>query len=90
MFSIIELTTVGSNNVEVSPKSEKFPSAIFLRILRIILPDLVFGRPETNCILSGFAIGPISTFTVSKISLISNSSEIEFFPKLCRHIFLVP
>ena len=82
IFSIIELTTLGSNNVEVSPKSEKFPSAIFLSILRIILPDLVLGRPETNCILSGFAMGPISTLTVSKISLINNSSEIEFFSKI--------
>ena len=74
IFSIIELTTVGSNNVDVSPKSEKLPFAIFLSILLIILPDLVFGRPETNNILSGLAIGPISIFTVSKISLISNSS----------------
>jgi hypothetical protein len=30
---------------------------IFLSILRIILPERVLGKPETNCILSNLAIG---------------------------------
>ena len=38
--------------------------AIFLRILLMILPDLVFGNAFVNCILSGLAIGPISFLTV--------------------------
>lgn len=40
-------TTAGSNRVEVSPKLEVSPSATFLKILRIIFPLLVFGKPFT-------------------------------------------
>ena len=47
-LSIISSTTEGSNRVEVSPKLVLSPSAIFRRILRMIFPDLVLGRPETN------------------------------------------
>ena len=47
-FLIMSSTTVGSNNVEVSPKLDVSPSATFLRILRIIFPDLVLGNPLTN------------------------------------------
>jgi hypothetical protein len=43
--------------MSISPKLEKSPSAIFLSILRIILPERVL-KPETNCILSNLAIGP--------------------------------
>jgi hypothetical protein len=39
-------------------KVRESPSAIFLSILRIILPERVLGKPETNCILSNLAIGP--------------------------------
>ena len=46
--SIISVTTVGSNKVDVSPNEDVSPSATFLKILLIILPDLVFGKPETN------------------------------------------
>ena len=38
--------------------------AIFLRILLIILPDLVFGKPAVMCIKSGVAIGPIFSLIV--------------------------
>lgn len=59
LSSLISSTISGFNKVEVSPKLLKSPSAIFLRIRRIIFPDLVFGNPDTNWILSNFAIGPI-------------------------------
>ena len=47
-FSMMSSTTEGSNNVVVSPKLEVSPSATFLKILRIIFPDLVLGNPLTN------------------------------------------
>ena len=43
----------------MSPKSLKLFSAIFLNILLMILPDLVFGKASVNWILSSLAIGPI-------------------------------
>ena len=51
-------------SVDVSPKLSKSLEAIFLRILLIILPDLVFGKPEVMCIKSGVAIGPIFSLIV--------------------------
>ena len=48
-------TTVGSAKVEVSPISSVFPAATFRRILLIIFPDLVLGKPGVNCIISGTA-----------------------------------
>ena len=53
-------TTDGSARVEVSPKSVVSPSAIFLKILRMIFPLRVLGRASAKWILSGVAIGPIS------------------------------
>ena len=48
LFSTISVTTEGSASVLVSPSSSRAPDATFLRILLMILPDLVFGRPGTN------------------------------------------
>jgi hypothetical protein len=42
--------------VVVSPRLLISPSAILRRILRMILPLRVFGRPLTNWILSGLAM----------------------------------
>lgn len=42
-------TTDGSAKVEVSPILSVSPSAIFLRILRMIFPERVFGRAGVNC-----------------------------------------
>ena len=39
-------TTDGSASVDVSPKFSKSFDAIFLNILLIIFPDLVFGKPD--------------------------------------------
>ena len=47
-FSTISSTTNGSSNVEVSPKLVISPSAILRKIRRMILPERVFGKPETN------------------------------------------
>jgi hypothetical protein len=41
-------TTEGSRSVEVSPMLFISPSAILRKIRRIILPDLVLGKPATN------------------------------------------
>lgn len=60
----ISSTTDGSSRVEVSPKFESSPSAIFRKILLMIFPLLVFGNPVTNWILSGFAMGPMIRETV--------------------------
>ena len=60
-------TTLGSAKVDVSPRLLISPSAIFLNILRIIFPDLVFGKAGVYCILSGFAWGPISLTTDSSL-----------------------
>ena len=43
----------------MSPKLSGSLAAIFLKILLIIFPDLVFGNPGANWIKSGVAIGPI-------------------------------
>lgn len=45
---IIESTTPGSNNVDVSPKLVVSPSATLRKIRRMILPERVLGRPVTN------------------------------------------
>lgn len=52
-------TTFGSASVLVSPSSPNCLEAIFLRILLIIFPLLVFGRPGAQWILSGAANAPI-------------------------------
>ena len=57
----------------ISPKLEKSPSAILRKILRMIFPDLVFGKPDTNWILSNLAIGPIWSETCWLISLLKLS-----------------
>lgn len=41
-------TTAGSARVVVSPRSDISPAAIFFRILRIILPLRVLGRPSAH------------------------------------------
>lgn len=46
--SFISSTISGFNNVEISPKAVKSPSAIFRKIRRIIFPERVFGNPDTN------------------------------------------
>ena len=56
-------TTEGSARVEVSPSSSTCPHAIFLNILLIIFPLLVFGSPGAKWSLSGVAIGPITVLT---------------------------
>ena len=57
--SISWSTTFGSASVLVSPSSSNCLEAIFLKILLIIFPLLVFGRPGAQCILSGAAKAPI-------------------------------
>lgn len=52
-------TTDGSASVLVSPSSSSCLDAIFLRILLIIFPLRVFGRPGAQWILSGAANAPI-------------------------------
>ena len=44
----LERKNSGFSKVEISPKLEKSPSAILRKILRMILPERVFGNPETN------------------------------------------
>ena len=56
-------TTAGSASVDVSPSSSTCPQAIFRRILLMILPLLVLGRPGANWSLSGVAIGPMTVLT---------------------------
>ena len=53
----------------VSPNSLYSLAAIFLKILLIIFPDLVFGKLGANCIISGVANGPICFLTQSLRSL---------------------
>ena len=48
LFSIRFFTTSGSARVLVSPKLSISFIAIFLKIRRIILPDLVFGNPDAH------------------------------------------
>ena len=57
--SIILSTTLGSLNVDVSPKLSSSPLRIFLRILLMIFPDLVFGRSSTMKTALGAANGPM-------------------------------
>ena len=59
LFSIKSSTTEGSVRIEVSPKFSKSFDAIFLSMLFIIFPDLVFGKRGVIFIESGVAIGPI-------------------------------
>ena len=58
-------TILGSASVETSPNWLLSSAAIFLKILLIILPDLVFGKFGAHWIKSGEAIGPISFLTQS-------------------------
>ena len=78
LFSTKLFTTLGSAKVVVSPNWSCSFAAIFLRILLIILPDLVFGSPGENCIKSGVAIGPICFLTQSFKSL--SKSKVDFSP----------
>ena len=57
LFSIKLSTTEGSAKVEVSPKFSKSLEAIFLKILLIIFPDLVFGKPA---VITGVHPSPLS------------------------------
>ena len=63
-LEIISWTTEGSARVVTSPSWSCSPAAIFLRILLMILPDLVFGSPLVNWIKSGVAMGPILLLTI--------------------------
>src|SRR5947209_12722203 len=54
-----ESTIVGSARVDVSPKPSVAPSAIFLRMRRMILPERVLGSAAVKWILSGAASAPI-------------------------------
>ena len=74
LFSTKLSITVGSAKVVVSPNWSCSFAAIFLSILLIILPDLVFGKPGANWIKSGVAIGPICFLTHNFKSL-SKSPE---------------
>lgn len=51
--STISGTTAGSAKVLISPNSSNLPLAIFLKILLIILPLLVLGKPLTTNHLLG-------------------------------------
>ena len=62
----------------VSPRLFGSFAAIFLKILLIIFPDLVFGKPGANWITSGVAIGPICFRTHSFKSL--SRSPVGFSP----------
>src|SRR5690349_21742609 len=53
-------TMVGSASVEVSPKPSLAPSAIFLRMRRMIFPDRVFGSAGVKWIFSGAEKAPMS------------------------------
>ena len=44
--SMMPCTMLGSASVDVSPSSSSFLTAILRRMRRMILPDLVLGRPE--------------------------------------------
>ncbi len=66
---LISINTEGSRRVLISPKLSPSPAAIFLNIRLIILPERVFGRPLTNCILSDLEIAPTFFLTNSFISI---------------------
>ena len=68
-FCMISSTTLGSDNVLVSPKLSSSPLKIFLKILRIIFPLLVFGRSSTTNTAFGAAKGPIDLRTCMTRSL---------------------
>src|SRR3982750_3085298 len=72
---LISSTTPGSSKVLISPRFSVSPSAILRRMRRMIFPLLVLGRPFTNWILSGLAIGPITRETVERISFRVSSSS---------------
>ena len=61
--SISVCTTPGSASVDVSPSWSSSPLAILRRILRMIFPDLVLGRPGAQWMASGVAMGPIDDRT---------------------------
>src|SRR5579864_8103128 len=56
-------TIVGSASVEMSPKPSVAPSAIFLKIRRMIFPDRVFGSAGVKWIFSGAENAPMSCRT---------------------------
>ncbi len=66
------MTIEGSSKVLVSPKWVVSPSAIFLKILRIIFPDLVLGKESVRMSKSGVAIAPLAVGTVEQIDSVSN------------------
>ena len=74
--SIILSTTLGSLNVDVSPKLSSSPLRILRRILLMILPDLVFGRSSTMNMALGAANGPIDfrTCRMSSFRVLSSGS----------------
>src|SRR5258708_14362907 len=66
-------TIVGSASVEMSPKPPVVPSAIFLKIRRMILPERVLGSAGVKWIFSGTARAPMS-FRTSWLSSFRSSS----------------
>ena len=72
-FSTNPSTTLGSARVDVSPRLDTSFSAILRRILRMILPERVFGRPGAHCSRSGVAMGQISVRTCLTSSALSSS-----------------
>jgi hypothetical protein len=44
----MDVTTLGSKRVEVSPKFSVSPDAIFRKMRRMILPERVLGKPLTS------------------------------------------
>ncbi|SLN72016.1 hypothetical protein PAM7971_03857 [Pacificibacter marinus] len=51
-------------------------SAIFLRMRRMILPDLVLGKPGAHWMKSGLAMGPISVRTHFSNSFFKSSDGV--------------
>ena len=76
LLSTREATTLGSAKVDVWPKLSGSFAAIFLKILLMILPDLVFGNPGVKWIKSGVASGPICFLTQSLRSLSRSKSDL--------------
>ena len=70
------MTTLGSAKVLVSPRSLTSPAAIFLRMRRMIFPDLVFGSTCVKWMTSGVAIGPIIVLTHILCSCLSSSEAL--------------
>ena len=69
-FATISSTIEGSAKVLTSPNSSGRLAATFRKILLMILPDRVFGRPEQICNFSGTANPEIFFFTDCLNSLI--------------------